>query len=67
MGRLVTARCNLCGGHGDVIVESLTGLLLYEWVEGVLDSDTDEKWLRDQMERILRSRAEKKKAASGSS
>jgi hypothetical protein len=52
----------MCGGTGELVVESLHGLLLYEWVEGVLDLDTDDSWLEAQMERIIRAR---KKARGG--
>lgn len=46
----------MCGGAGQLVVESLHGLLLYEWVEGVLDLDTDDSWLEAQMSRIIKAR-----------
>jgi hypothetical protein len=46
----------MCGGRGELVVESLHGLLLYEWIEGVLDLDTEDSWLKAQMERIIKAR-----------
>jgi hypothetical protein len=55
MGVIASCRCRSCSGTGYLDLDSQQEAL-YEWVEGFLDPDTDEKWLKDQLERLMKAR-----------
>ena len=46
------SRCRVCGGKGEVALDD-DEAALQEWIEGYLDPETDDKWLEQQMRRLL--------------
>ena len=56
MGHLSTSRCRYCGGSGKIELTKLPEVLLWEWCEGYIDEDTDDKWLEDTLQKLIRVR-----------
>jgi len=52
MGEVSSNRCRVCRGTGCFELDGQQ-TALYEWLEGYLDSDTDEEWLEDQLRRLM--------------
>ena len=53
MGEISAARCRVCGGHGIISLHTLPEVLLYEWMEGYADMDTDDEWLEQHLKKLL--------------
>jgi RecJ-like exonuclease len=53
MGLFSSARCRVCGGTGTIALTSIPEAMLYEWMEGYMDEDTDDQWLEDQLKRLM--------------
>lgn len=60
MGMIGSSRCNACKGTGKITIDDDDDQLLFEWLEGFFDSDTDEEWLIKQMKRMIEYRRKKK-------
>lgn len=56
MGVMSASRCRLCRGKGHLELDG-QHTLLYEWIEGYLDPDTDDEWLEDQLRRLMEMRS----------
>lgn len=56
MGFTSSVRCRLCGGTGQLVLSELADTLLYEWLEGYQDEHTDDDWLEEQLQRLMRVR-----------
>lgn len=54
----------MCGGSGQLELSELPRILLYEWIEGYDDDETDDEWLQEQLERLIRVRKKVKSDAS---
>jgi len=62
MGEISVSRCRVCHGRGEIGLDTLPEVLLYEWMEGYIDDDTDDKWLKDQLTKLIDIRAKRRAA-----
>ncbi len=53
MGEICASRCRVCGGSGEIGLNTLPEVLLYEWMEGYADLDTDDEWLEGQLRKLI--------------
>jgi len=60
MGFMSAQRCNMCT-NGLILLSENDETLLFEWIEGYLDPDTDNEWLEEQLKRLIKQRKNKKK------
>lgn len=56
MGLFSSSRCRVCLGIGHIALNTLPEVMLYEWMEGFMDEDTDDMWLEDQLKRLMDTR-----------
>ena len=56
MGAIASCRCRVCGGLGHLLLDDKHEAL-YSWLEGYLDPETDDRWLEEQLRRLLEVRA----------
>jgi len=59
-GFIAASRCVKCSGEGSINIEGNSSELLYEFLEGYTDEDTDEVWLIQQLKRLIRARQSEK-------
>jgi hypothetical protein len=62
MGFMSVSRCCVCHGNGAIPLSTLPEVVLYEWMEGYLDEDTDDEWLEIHLKRLIKIRAKRREA-----
>ena len=61
IGVLAPLRCPVCSGKGELNLEQLPEMVLYEWIKGYMDTETDDEWLQSGMVQLIRLRKKKRK------
>jgi len=64
MGFTSVCRCRVCQGQGNIGLKTLPEVMLYEWMEGYLDDDTDDAWLEDHLKKLIKIRKKRRVALS---
>jgi len=59
MGLTSSVRCRLCSGKGHLELKDVADALLYEWLEGYHDEETEDAWLEEQLKKLLKARKER--------
>lgn len=56
MGQLTSSRCRVCCGVGQLAFEREDQVMMFEWLEGFTDLDTDDDWLEKQLKKLMEAR-----------
>jgi len=62
MGQISVCRCRVCSGNGTIGLSTLPEVVLYEWMEGYMDADTDDEWLEANLKKLLKVRSQRREA-----
>jgi len=60
MGMIASSRCNACHGSGKIEIDDADEEILFEFIEGLLDEDTDQQWVEKQLKKLMERKKTKK-------